>query len=139
MIKVLDDHERTLAFAEVALGQIKSLRQTAIPRNYEIWDVYATGDNLPLNKIINETLARNGKLTGSSPTTKHPTMIYCEGYVLLEKVPMLIEHAWCIDEAGSVVDNTVRSTTIACFGIPSTELGLHPDPKAVQARWSINC
>ena len=63
MIKVLDEHERTMAFAEVALGQIKSLRQTAIPRNYEIWYVYATGYNSPLNKIINETLARNGKLT----------------------------------------------------------------------------
>src|SRR5271156_6508995 len=62
-MKVLDKHERTLAFAEVALGQIKSLRQTAIPRNYEIWYVYATGYNSPLNKIINETLARNGKLT----------------------------------------------------------------------------
>jgi diguanylate cyclase len=60
---VLDEHERTLAFAEVALGQIKSLRQTAIPRNYEIWYVYATGYNSSLNKIINETLARNGKLT----------------------------------------------------------------------------
>ncbi len=59
----LDEHERTMAFAEVALGQIRSLRQTAIPRNYEIWYVYATGYNSSLNKIINETLARNGKLT----------------------------------------------------------------------------
>ena len=63
MVKVLDEHERTMAFAEVALGQIRSLRQAAIPRNYEIWYVYATGYNAPLNKIINETLARNGKLT----------------------------------------------------------------------------
>ncbi|MCP3466339.1 GGDEF domain-containing protein [Bradyrhizobium sp. CCGUVB23] len=63
MVKVLDEHERTMAFAEVALGQIRSLKQTAIPRNYEIWYVYATGYNAPLNKIINETLARNGKLT----------------------------------------------------------------------------
>ncbi len=60
---MLDEHERTMAFAEVSLGQIKSLRQTAIPRNYEIWYVYATGYNPPLNKIINETLAHNGKLT----------------------------------------------------------------------------
>src|SRR6202140_4741025 len=52
-----------MAFAEVALGQIRSLRQTAVPRNYEIWYVYATGFNTELNKIINETLARNGKLT----------------------------------------------------------------------------
>jgi diguanylate cyclase len=62
-IKVLDEHERTMAFAELALGQIRSLRQTAVPRNYEIWYVYATGYNSALNKIINETLARNGKLT----------------------------------------------------------------------------
>jgi diguanylate cyclase len=60
---VLDEHERTMAFAEIALGQIKSLRQTAIPRNYEIWYVYATGHNSPLNQIINETLTRNGRLT----------------------------------------------------------------------------
>jgi diguanylate cyclase len=63
VVKVLDEHERTMAFAEVALGQIKSLRQTAVPRNYEIWYVYATGYNAQLNKIINETLARSGKLT----------------------------------------------------------------------------
>jgi diguanylate cyclase len=63
VIKVLDEHERTMAFAELALGQIKSLRQTAVPRNYEIWYVYATGYNAPLNKVINETLARNGKLS----------------------------------------------------------------------------
>ena len=60
---VLDEHERTMAFAELALGQIRSLRQTAIPRNYEIWYVYATGYNSQLNQVINETLARNGKLT----------------------------------------------------------------------------
>jgi diguanylate cyclase len=52
-----------MAFAELALGQIRSLRQTAIPRNYEIWYVYATGYNSELNKVINETLALNGKLT----------------------------------------------------------------------------
>ena len=60
---MLDEYERTMAFAELALGQIRSLRQTAIPRNYEIWYVYATGYNPELNKVINETLARNGKLT----------------------------------------------------------------------------
>jgi diguanylate cyclase len=63
VVKVLDEHERSMAFAEVALGQIRSLRQTAVPRNYEIWYVYATGYNAPLNKVINETLARNGRLT----------------------------------------------------------------------------
>ena len=63
MVKILDEHERTMAFAQVALGQISSLRQNATPRNYEIWYVYATGYNPPLNKVINESLARSGKLT----------------------------------------------------------------------------
>lgn len=65
VIGLSDDHERTMAFAEVALGQIRSLRQTALPRNYEIWYVYATGYNPELNKIINETLARSGQLSDS--------------------------------------------------------------------------
>jgi len=60
---MLNEHERSMAFADVALGQIKSMRQLAIPRNFEIWYVYATGQNASLNKLINETLALNGKLT----------------------------------------------------------------------------
>jgi diguanylate cyclase len=63
VVTVLDEHERTIAFAEVALSQIKSLRHTANPRNYEIWYVYATGYNPQLNKVVNETLARNGKVS----------------------------------------------------------------------------
>ena len=55
--------ERTLAFANFALEQIKALRQPATPRNYEIWYVYSAGYNAALNSVINETLARNGKLT----------------------------------------------------------------------------
>ena len=51
-----DEHERTLAFAEIALGQIKALRQPAYPRNYEVWYAYATGYNPSLNQTINETL-----------------------------------------------------------------------------------
>src|ERR1044071_4520654 len=57
------EHERTLAFAEIALGQIKALRQSATPRNYEVWYAYATGSNPSLNQTINETLAKNGTLT----------------------------------------------------------------------------
>ncbi len=58
-----DDHERTMAFAEIALGQIRALRQPATPRNYEVWYTYATGYNPSLNETINETLTRNGSLT----------------------------------------------------------------------------
>ena len=58
-----DEHERTMAFAEIALGQIRALRQPATPRNYEIWYAYATGYKPSLNQTVNETLARNGNLT----------------------------------------------------------------------------
>jgi hypothetical protein len=38
-----NEHERTLAFAEIALQQIRVLRLPASPRNFEIWYQYATG------------------------------------------------------------------------------------------------
>src|ERR1700752_336653 len=55
-----DECERTLAFAEIAVGQMKALRQPAYPRNYEVWYAYATGYNPSLNQSINEALMRNG-------------------------------------------------------------------------------
>jgi diguanylate cyclase len=58
-----DEHERTMAFANIALGQIKALRQPALPRNYEVWYNYATGYNPSLNQALNEMLAANGGLT----------------------------------------------------------------------------
>ena len=59
-----DEHERTMAFAEIALGQIKALRQPATPRNYEVWYAYATGYHPSLNQKINELLhQQNGVLT----------------------------------------------------------------------------
>ena len=53
---VPDEHERTLAFAEVALQQIKALRQPASPRHFQIWYQYATGYTPELNRSINELL-----------------------------------------------------------------------------------
>jgi len=60
---VPDEHERSLAFAEVALVQIKALGQSASPRNFAIWYHYATGYNQPLNQSINEALAKSGSLS----------------------------------------------------------------------------
>jgi diguanylate cyclase len=63
MTESAGEHERTMAFAEIAFGQIKALRHTATPRNYAVWYAYATGYNPSLNQVINETLAQNGTLT----------------------------------------------------------------------------
>lgn len=58
-----DEHQRTMAFADIALGQLKALRQPASPRNYEIWYTYATGYRPSLNQTINELLQRKGGLS----------------------------------------------------------------------------
>jgi diguanylate cyclase len=64
-----DEHERTIAFAEIALGQIRALSQAASPRNYEIWFNYATGYNPSLNQFINRTLKEKGTL--AEPDLEH--------------------------------------------------------------------
>jgi diguanylate cyclase len=57
------EHQRTIAIAEIALRQIKTLRLPATPRNFEIWFVYACGYNSSLNETINDIMARNGAIT----------------------------------------------------------------------------
>ncbi|MBV9347803.1 MAG: diguanylate cyclase [Pseudolabrys sp.] len=57
------EHERTMAFADIALGQIRALRQPATPRNFEVWYTYATGYKPSLNQRINDTLKQNGALS----------------------------------------------------------------------------
>src|SRR4051812_25851957 len=70
-----DEHERTLAFAEIALGQIRALRQPASPRHFEIWYTYATGYQPSLNLMINELLTRNGSLSDSDIDQIYETYI----------------------------------------------------------------
>ena len=70
-----DEHERSLAFAEIAIGQIKALGQSAAPRNFEIWYHYATGYNQPLNQQINETLAKSGTLSDAELEQIYDTYI----------------------------------------------------------------
>src|ERR1700719_646878 len=63
MVDKHDEHEHTLAFAETAINQIKALKLSAHPRNFEIWYTYATGHNPGLNQAINEFVAREARLT----------------------------------------------------------------------------
>jgi diguanylate cyclase len=70
-----DEHERTIAFADIALGQIRALRLPASPRHFEIWYTYATGYSPSLNQAINETLARNGTLSENDINHLYETFI----------------------------------------------------------------
>jgi diguanylate cyclase len=75
MTTAKDEHERTMAFAEIAFGQIKALRQPATPIHFEIWYAYATGYNPSLNQMINETLARDGTLSEASINQIYETYV----------------------------------------------------------------
>jgi diguanylate cyclase len=75
MTEHADEHERTMAFAEIALGQIRALRQPATPQHFEIWYNYATGYNPSLNQMVNELLTRNGTLSQADITHVYETYI----------------------------------------------------------------
>ena len=105
-----DEHERTMAFAEIALGQIKALRQPALPRNYEVWYTYATGYNPTLNQTINETLARKGTMSSSDLD-----QIY-EAYLSPARVTDRIDTVGTqvvdeIEQVMSMIDTAVGSAT----------------------------
>jgi hypothetical protein len=70
-----DDHQRTIAFAEIAFRQIKALRRPASPPHFEIWYAYATGYSPSLNQMINEMLARDGTLTEANIDHIYKTFI----------------------------------------------------------------
>lgn len=70
-----DEHERTVAFAEIALEQIRALGQPTTPRNFEIWYHYATGYKPALNQSINETLAKKGLLSEADLEHTYDTYI----------------------------------------------------------------
>src|SRR5262245_53991619 len=75
-----DEHERTMAFADIALGQIRALRQPATPRHFEIWYAYATGYNPSLNQKINETLTGGGSLSEADIDEIYETYISAERF-----------------------------------------------------------
>jgi diguanylate cyclase len=70
-----DEHERTMAFAEIAFGQIRALRQPASPRHFEVWYNYATGYKPSLNQAINEILTRSGTLSEAQIDEVYETYI----------------------------------------------------------------
>src|SRR6476659_556902 len=106
-----DECERTLAFAEIAVGQMKALRQPAYPRNYEVWYAYATGYNPSLNESINETLNRNGGTLSAADLDQ----IY-ETYLSPTRLSDRIDNVGNqivaeIDQVMAMIDATVGSTS----------------------------
>lgn len=59
----LAHQHRTLAFAAIALGKIVELGLPADPQCFELWYIYATGQNQKLNDDVDELLRRQRKMT----------------------------------------------------------------------------
>ncbi|MGD9845034.1 MAG: GGDEF domain-containing protein [Variibacter sp.] len=57
------EHERTIALAHIAIGQIRALRLPAEPRNYEFFFHYAGARNPAFNKAVNDLLATKKMLS----------------------------------------------------------------------------
>lgn len=105
-----DEHERTMAFAEIAIGQIKALRQPATPRNFEVWYCYATGYHPSLNETINEILARRGRLSDADVER------ICNTYLSPTRLSERIDNVGSkvvdeIDQVMAMVDVAIGSTT----------------------------
>jgi diguanylate cyclase len=104
------EYERTLAVAEIALGQIKALRQPASPRNYEVWFAYASGHNPSLNQVINETLQKAGTLTDADLEKVHAA--YLSPSRLTDKLDKVGNRVMDeINQVMAMVDTAVGSAT----------------------------
>ena len=42
---------------------------------------------------------------------RKPSLYYCEGFALCEKLPLPVLHAWCVDKEGRVYDPTWKDGT----------------------------
>jgi len=129
-----DEHERTLAFAEIAFAQIKALHQPASPRNYEIWYHYATGYKPGLNQAINETLATKHEIGDADLERLYSTYVGSTGAgVRIETVgsKMLAE----LEQVLDVIDAAAGSATSysASLADASAELAGARDGAALRA------
>ena len=113
-----------MAFAEIALGQIRALRQPATPRHFEIWYTYATGYNPSLNQMVNELLTRNGTL--SDVDINHIYETYISANRLTDR----------IDDVGSQVMGEIEQVMamIGCRGRQRVELHREPRRRLAKAR-----
>ena len=129
-----DDHERTMAFAEIALGQIKALRQPATPRNYEVWYAYATGYNPSLNQTINETLARQGNLSDADLEKVYTT--YLSPARISERIDSVGTRVMDeIEQVMAMVDAAVGSATSYSESLAdvTSKLGQSKDREGLRA------
>src|SRR5476649_1929729 len=129
-----DEHERTMAFAKIALGQIKALRQAATPRNYEVWYAYATGYHPSLNQKINEVLQQSGGL--SDADIEHIYETYLSPTRLTDRIDMVGSQVMGeIEQVMAMIDAAAGSATSYTESLAdmSAKLGNSKDREGLRA------
>ena len=129
-----DEHEHTMAFAEIALGQIKALHEPATPRNYEIWYAYATGYQPSLNQKINEALKAHGTLTDADLEMIYET--YLSPVRLSERIDTVGSQVKGeIDQVMAMIDAAAGSATSYTESLAdvSQKLGQSKDREGLRA------
>jgi diguanylate cyclase len=129
-----EDYERSMAFADIALGQIKALRQAATPRNYEIWYTYASGYHPALNQQVNATLKAKGTISEADLI-----QIY-EGHLSPSRLTERIDQVGSqvkgeIDQVMAMIDTAVGSAssyTESLAGV-TEQLGRSKDREGLRA------
>lgn len=58
-----EEFQRTIAYGEAAIGQLRRNEIPAYPRNYELWYTYCAGFNHALNKAVNDILRSSGRIS----------------------------------------------------------------------------
>jgi diguanylate cyclase len=134
MAQPADEHDRTMAFADIALGQIKALRAPATPRNYEIWYAYATGYQPSLNQKINDTLKEHGTLSEADLEQIYNT--YLSPVRLSERIDNVGSHLKGeIDQVMAMIDAAAGSATSYTESLAdmSEKLGQSKDREGLRA------
>lgn len=130
----VEDYERSIAFADIALGQMKALHQLATPRNYEIWYAYATGYHPSLNQQVNAILKAKGTISEADLTQIYEN--YLSPTRLTERIDAVGSQVKGeIDQVMAMIDAAVGSATSYTQSLAGAteELGRSKDREGLRA------
>ena len=128
-----EDFERTMAFADIALGQMKALRQNATPRNYEIWYAYASGYHPTLNQQVNATLKAKGSISEADLIQIYEK--YLSPSRLTERIDQVgLQVKGEIDQVMAMIDAALGSATSYTESLAGAteQLGLSKDREGLR-------